>query len=127
MSLDRRADSLHVGRGRGRSAKGGSGPTHDAIAGPRGTGGGSAAALPRACGPRPVRRRYAESQGRRPDPAALQSAHAADPQRRLAIRGDERLTYGQVRAVCAEAQKIGFPGVALLVGERHHHDAGAGT
>jgi biopolymer transport protein TolR len=59
--------------------------------------------------------------------AALQAAHAADPQRRLAIRGDERLTYGQVRAVCAEAQKIGFPGVALLVGERHHHDAGAGT
>jgi biopolymer transport protein TolR len=59
--------------------------------------------------------------------AALQAAHAADPQRRLAIRGDERLTYGQVRAVCAEAQRIGFPGVALLVGERHHHDAGAGT
>jgi hypothetical protein len=26
-----------------------------------------------------------------------------------------------VRAVCTEAQKIGFPGVALLVGERHHH------
>jgi biopolymer transport protein TolR len=59
--------------------------------------------------------------------AALQAAHAADPQRRLAIRGDERLTYGQVRAVCAQAQKIGFPGVALLVGERHRHEAGAGT
>ena len=59
--------------------------------------------------------------------AALQAAHAADPQRRLAVRGDEALTYGQVRAVCAEAQKIGFPGVALLVGERHRHQAGAGT
>jgi biopolymer transport protein TolR len=59
--------------------------------------------------------------------AALQAVHAADPQRRLAIRGDERLTYGQVRAVCAQAEKIGFPGVALLVGERHHHGAGAGT
>ena len=59
--------------------------------------------------------------------AALQAAHAADPQRRLAIRGDERLTYGQVRAVCAQAQRIGFPGVALLVGERHRHEAAAGT
>jgi biopolymer transport protein ExbD/biopolymer transport protein TolR len=66
---------------------------------------------------------------RRTDPegvvAALQAAHAADPERRLEVRGDERLRYGQVRAVCAEAQKIGFPGVALLVGERHRrHDAG---
>jgi biopolymer transport protein TolR len=55
---------------------------------------------------------------------ALQVAHAADPQRRLSIRGDERLTYGQVRTVCAAAQKIGFPGVALFVGERHHHRDG---
>jgi biopolymer transport protein TolR len=59
--------------------------------------------------------------------AALQAVHAADPQRRLAIRGDERLTYGQVRAVCAQARKIGFPGVALLVGERHRHEAGDGS
>jgi biopolymer transport protein TolR len=59
--------------------------------------------------------------------AVLQAAHEADPQRRLAIRGDERLTYGQVRAVCAQAQKIGFPGVALLVGERHHHEPGDGA
>jgi biopolymer transport protein ExbD/biopolymer transport protein TolR len=59
--------------------------------------------------------------------AALQAVHAADPQRRLAIRGDERLTYGQVRAVCAQAQKIGFPGVALLVGERHRHKADGET
>jgi biopolymer transport protein TolR len=59
--------------------------------------------------------------------AALQAAHAADPRRRLAIRGDERSTYGQVRTVCAQAQKIGFPGVALLVGERHHHAASDGS
>ncbi len=59
--------------------------------------------------------------------AALQAAHAADPKRRLAIRGDERLTFGQVRAVCAQAQTIGFPGVALLVGERHRrHDGDEG-
>jgi biopolymer transport protein ExbD/biopolymer transport protein TolR len=53
--------------------------------------------------------------------AALQAAHEADPQRRLAVRGDERASYGRIRALCALAQKIGFPGVALLVGERHHH------
>jgi biopolymer transport protein ExbD/biopolymer transport protein TolR len=53
--------------------------------------------------------------------AVLQAAHEADPQRRLAVRGDERASYRQIRALCALAQKIGFPGVALLVGERHHH------
>jgi biopolymer transport protein ExbD/biopolymer transport protein TolR len=53
--------------------------------------------------------------------AALQAVHEADPQRRLAVRGDERASYRQIRALCALAQKIGFPGVALLVGERHHH------
>lgn len=51
--------------------------------------------------------------------AVLQTVHAADPLRRMAIRGDERITYGQVRALCAQAQKIGFPGVALMVSERH--------
>ena len=52
----------------------------------------------------------------------LQGAHAADPLRRLVVRGDESLTYGQVRAVCARAQKLGFPGLALVVGERHRHE-----
>ena len=52
----------------------------------------------------------------------LQAAHAADPLRRLVVRGDESLTYGQVRAVCVRAQKIGFPGLALVVGERHRHE-----
>ena len=49
----------------------------------------------------------------------LQNGHAADPLRRLEVRADEDVTFGQVRTLCAEAQKIGFPGVALLVGERH--------
>ena len=53
--------------------------------------------------------------------AVLQAAHEADPQRRLAVRGDARASYRQIRSLCALAQKIGFPGVALLVGERHHH------
>ncbi len=52
----------------------------------------------------------------------MQMAHATDPLRRLVLRADESVTYGQVRAVCAKAEKIGFPGVALLVGERHRHE-----
>ena len=59
--------------------------------------------------------------------AVLQAAHVADPQRRVSIRGDERLTFGAIRGVCAGAQRIGFPGVALLVGERHHHEAADGS
>src|SRR5262249_56172928 len=51
----------------------------------------------------------------------LQAAHVADPQRRLTIRGDERLTFGAIRAVCAGAQKIGFPRVALLLPHPHPH------
>jgi biopolymer transport protein ExbD/biopolymer transport protein TolR len=58
--------------------------------------------------------------------AVLQEAHVADPLRRLELRGDESLAYGQVRALCARARKIGFPGVALLVGEQHRHEGGSG-
>ena len=52
----------------------------------------------------------------------LSSEHAADPLRRLVLRGDEGLLYGQVRELFARAQKVGFPGIALMVGERHRHD-----
>jgi len=50
---------------------------------------------------------------------ALQSAHARDPLRRMVIRADKRLNYREVRLLCAAAQKIGFPGVALMVNEHH--------
>ena len=49
----------------------------------------------------------------------LSDAHAADPYRRLVLRADSRLTYGDVREIFARAQEVGFPGIALLVGERH--------
>ena len=49
----------------------------------------------------------------------LGAAHAADPLRRLVLRADAKLTYGQVREIFARAQKVGFPGIALMVGERH--------
>src|SRR5712692_12123480 len=53
----------------------------------------------------------------------LGSEHAAEPLRRLVLRADAKLTYGQVRDVLARAQKVGFPGVALMVGERHKGEA----
>ena len=51
----------------------------------------------------------------------LGTDHAADPLRRLTLRGDEGLEYGEVRELFARAQKVGFPGIALMVGERHRH------
>jgi biopolymer transport protein ExbD len=49
----------------------------------------------------------------------LSAEHAADPYRRLVLRADARLSYGDVRDILARAQKVGFPGMALMVGERH--------
>jgi biopolymer transport protein ExbD/biopolymer transport protein TolR len=53
----------------------------------------------------------------------LSTEHASDPLRRLVLRADEHLTYGQVRELFARAQKVGFPGIALMVGERHRPGA----
>ena len=49
----------------------------------------------------------------------LTSAHATDPFRRLLLRADAGLTYGQVRDIFARSQQVGFPGIGLMVGERH--------
>jgi biopolymer transport protein ExbD/biopolymer transport protein TolR len=48
----------------------------------------------------------------------LSEVHAADPYRRLVLRADSHLTYGNVREIFNRAQKVGFPGIALMVGER---------
>jgi len=53
----------------------------------------------------------------------LRDAHAADPLRRLMLRGDEGLPYGDVRELFSRAQEVGFPGIALMVGELHRHEA----
>ena len=53
----------------------------------------------------------------------LNTAHESDPFRRLLLRADSGLTYGQVRDIFARAQKVGFPGIALMVGERHRTEA----
>jgi biopolymer transport protein ExbD/biopolymer transport protein TolR len=49
----------------------------------------------------------------------LSSEHAAEPLRRLVLRADAQLTYGHVREIFARAQKVGFPGIALMVGEKN--------
>jgi biopolymer transport protein ExbD len=49
----------------------------------------------------------------------LSAEHAAEPLRRLVLRADAKLTYGQVREIFARSQQVGFPGVALMVGERN--------
>jgi biopolymer transport protein TolR len=50
---------------------------------------------------------------------ALAAEHAAEPLRRLVLRADAKLTYGQVREILARSQQVGFPGMSLMVGERH--------
>ena len=57
--------------------------------------------------------------------AALSDLHATDPLRRLVLRADARLGYKDVRDILARAQEVGFPGMSLMVGERH--EPGAAT
>jgi biopolymer transport protein ExbD/biopolymer transport protein TolR len=49
----------------------------------------------------------------------LTMVRATDPYRRLVLRADSRLTYGNVREIFGRVQELGFPGVGLMVGERH--------
>lgn len=51
--------------------------------------------------------------------AFLKEQHDADPFRKLVLRADERLKYGDVRDVMARVQEIGYPGLSFLVGKRH--------
>src|SRR5262245_27236534 len=53
----------------------------------------------------------------------LTGEHALAPDRRLVLRADAKLTYGQVRALFNRAQEVGFTGIALMVGERHRPGA----
>ena len=49
----------------------------------------------------------------------LTTVRATDPYRRLVLRADSRLTYRDVREIFGRVQELGFPGVGLMVGERH--------
>jgi biopolymer transport protein ExbD/biopolymer transport protein TolR len=55
--------------------------------------------------------------------AQLSAEHAIEPLRRLVLRADAKLTYGHMREIFARAQEVGFPGIGLLVGERHRPGA----
>jgi biopolymer transport protein ExbD len=50
--------------------------------------------------------------------AALTEEHKKKPEKRLVVKADRGVTYGKMRTLFASAQKIGFPGVALMVDER---------
>jgi biopolymer transport protein TolR len=55
----------------------------------------------------------------------LSARHADEPLRRLVLRADAKLTYGQVRGILSRAQQVGFPGMSLLVGERSRGKPGS--
>jgi len=55
----------------------------------------------------------------------LRSANANDPTKKLVLRGDHRLKYGQVRDVMATVQDVGFPGVAIRATKAALDDAAA--
>jgi len=45
----------------------------------------------------------------------LEAAHAANPQRRLVLRADATMRYGDVRELQNRLREIGFPGMAFGV------------
>jgi biopolymer transport protein TolR len=53
----------------------------------------------------------------------LVAAHERAPEKRMVLKADRGLTYEKVRRLFAEAQQIGFNGVALMVDEKQKHVA----
>jgi biopolymer transport protein ExbD/biopolymer transport protein TolR len=56
--------------------------------------------------------------------ARLKNIHAETPERRLLLKGDKNLKFGQMRALFQACKAIGFQGVSLVVGDR---DKGKGA
>lgn len=48
----------------------------------------------------------------------LAQVHAEAPDRRLLVRADQDLTYGDVRPLLEKTQAIGFPGFSFVVSEK---------
>jgi biopolymer transport protein ExbD len=66
------------------------------------------------------------------DPAnlepTLRRASRAAPGRRIVLRADGHVPYGQVRTLYRMVQRVGFPGVSLRVSQQHNDGAaGAGS
>ncbi len=49
---------------------------------------------------------------------ALRQVHEREPARRLVLKADKAITYGRARTLFRKAQDIGFPGIALMVGDK---------
>ena len=50
--------------------------------------------------------------------AFLKAARDREPNRRLVLRGDRGVRYGEVRGVLATVQRLGFTGMSLRVNQR---------
>jgi biopolymer transport protein ExbD len=48
----------------------------------------------------------------------LRKIHADTPDRRLLLKGDKGLKFGQMRALFQACKALGFQGVSLVVGEK---------
>jgi biopolymer transport protein TolR len=56
--------------------------------------------------------------------AALTAAHEKEPDKRMVLKADRGVKYDKMRSLFAEAQDIGFHGVALMVDEKAKRAAG---
>ncbi len=48
----------------------------------------------------------------------LKKIHADQPERKLLLKGDRGVRYGDMRDLFKSVQEVGFPGVALQVGDK---------
>jgi len=48
----------------------------------------------------------------------LRAIHAAEPERRVVIKGDASVRYGKMREAFAACQGVGFAGISLQVSQR---------
>ena len=56
--------------------------------------------------------------------AALTAAHEREPDKRMVLKADRGVKYEKMRSLFAQAQDIGFHGVALMVDEKQKRTAG---
>jgi len=54
----------------------------------------------------------------------LRNLHAAEPKRRIMLRGDAGLPYETMRELFRDCQEIGFSGVSLAVGQQREWKEG---
>ncbi len=55
--------------------------------------------------------------------ALLREGHARSPKSRLILKGDRTVKYALMRSLFRECQGLGFPGVALQVGDKSKGDS----